>query len=152
MRLLSLLFEKLGTAIHNRPQIVGVVILLLIAHHTSVFEKAVHYMTDDIPPDCIYIVAEVVDKGRVEDGFGIHYLKIIGVAETSSGEQINNTRFKMYVSSITYSEYEVGEIYEELLCNSEDKEEFLKKMEFILNQDWFGTWDGGDFNAGWLYR
>tara|TARA_R100000808_G_C2153035_1_gene162855 strand:+ start:1670 stop:2131 length:462 start_codon:yes stop_codon:yes gene_type:complete len=153
------MLEKLKSLIPNRYIIeelsmraIAIVILVLIAHHSSAFERVTYHFTDDIPPDCIYIIAEVVDKGRVDDGFGIHYLKIIGVAEHSNGDMVNNTRFKMYVSPITYNDYEVGSVYEELLCNSEDKEEFIAKINFILDQDWFDTWDGGEFNTGWLYR
>ena len=52
-------------------------------------------VTNDIPPDCVYVNAEIVDKGRVEDGFGIHYFKIIGVAIDSQGEEYNNSKFKL---------------------------------------------------------
>ena len=107
-------------------------------------------VTNDIPPDCVYVNAEIVDKGRVEDGFGIHYFKIIGVAIDSQGEEYNNSKFKLYVNPITYTQHDNGSIYEKLICNTEDYEELMYRLNMALEQDWFNTWDGEDFDVGYL--
>jgi len=111
-------------------------------------------VTNDIPPDCVYVNAEIVDKGRVvgdEEGLqGLHYFKIIGVAIDSQGEEYNNSKFKLYVNPITYSQHDNGSVYEKLICNIEEYDEFIYRLNMILEQDWFNTWDGGDFTIDWI--
>tara|TARA_R110000824_G_scaffold339065_1_gene525559 strand:- start:44 stop:421 length:378 start_codon:yes stop_codon:yes gene_type:complete len=91
-----------------------------------------------ISEGCEYITAEVVEKGRVDDGFQVNYLKVIGTSTDSTGEMYE-VKLSVIVNPITYTKYEVGETYTEMLC--EDPQSAWDLLGKLLDEDWLNLWE-----------
>ena len=91
----------------------------------------------EISEGCEYITAEVVEKGRVDEGFRVHYLKVIGTSTGSTGEQFE-VKLSVTVNPITYTKYEVGESYTEMMC--EDPQRAWQLLGRLLDEDWVNLW------------
>ena len=115
------------------PAVLFVAIMLGFALHGDI-EYAV---TSDVPEDCELVTAEVVGKGRVDDGFDVNYLKVVGLVTNSDGET-QDVRLIVYVNPLTYSTHEVGDRYEDLIC--ENPQRVWELLAILLEEDWLSLW------------
>ena len=94
-------------------------------------------MTRDIPEDCSLVTAEVVSKGRVDDGFDINYLKVVGIVTDSEGE-VNEIKLVVYVNPVTFATHDIGDKYEDLIC--ENPQRVWQILAALLEEDWLNVW------------
>ena len=115
------------------PTVIFVTIMLAFAMYGDV-EYAV---TQDVPEDCSLVTAEVVGKGRVDDGFDVNYLKVVGIVTNSDGET-QDVKLNVYVNPLTYTTHEVGDRYEDLIC--ENPQRVWELLAILLEEDWLSLW------------
>ena len=115
------------------PTVIFVTIMLAFAMYGDV-EYAV---TQDVPEDCSLVTAEVVGKGRVDDGFDVNYLKVVGIVTNSDGET-QDVKLNVYVNPLPYTTHEVGDRYEDLIC--ENPQRVWQILAALLEEDWLNVW------------
>ena len=115
------------------PTVIFVTIMLAFAMYGDIE----YTVTRDVPEDCELVTAEVVGKGRVDDGFDVNYLKVVGIVTNSDGET-QDVRLIVYVNPLTYSSHEIGDRYEDLIC--ENPQRVWELLAILLEEDWLSLW------------
>ena len=115
------------------PTVIFVTIMLAF----SMYGDIEYSVTRDIPEDCSLVTAEVVSKGRVDDGFDINYLKVVGIVTDSEGE-VNEIKLVVYVNPVTFATHDRGDKYEDLIC--ENPQRVWQILAALLEEDWLNVW------------
>ena len=115
------------------PTVIFVTIMLAFAMYGDIE----YTVTRDVPEDCELVTAEVVGKGRVDDGFDVNYLKVVGIVTNSDGET-QDVKLNVYVNPLTYTTHEVGDRYEDLIC--ENPQRVWELLAILLEEDWLSLW------------
>ena len=115
------------------PTVIFVTIMLAFAMYGDIE----YTVTRDVPEDCELVTAEVVGKGRVDDGFDVNYLKVVGIVTNSDGET-QDVKLIVYVNPLTYTTHEVGDRYEDLIC--ENPQRVWELLAILLEEDWLSLW------------
>ena len=115
------------------PTVIFVTIMLAFAMYGDIE----YTVTRDVPEDCELVTAEVVGKGRVDDGFDLDYLKVIGIVTDSDGDT-QDVKLVVYVNPVTYSTHDVGDKYEDLIC--ENPQRGWQLLAGLLQEDWLNLW------------
>ena len=115
------------------PTVIFVTIMLAFAMYGDIE----YTVTRDVPEDCELVTAEVVGKGRVDDGFDVNYLKVVGIVTNSDGET-QDVKLNVYVNPLTYTTHEIGDRYEDLIC--ENPQRVWELLAILLEEDWLSLW------------
>ena len=115
------------------PTVIFVTIMLAFAMYGDIE----YTVTRDVPEDCELVTAEVVGKGRVDDGFDVNYLKVVGIVTNSDGET-QDVKLNVYVNPLTYTTHEIGDRYEDLNC--ENPQRVWELLAILLEEDWLSLW------------